>query len=264
MDVSKTGVYVIENLVNGKKYVGSCTRSFRQTWNGHKTDLRRNVHHSQKLQRAYNKYGAENFKFDILGYYPPCFVLKAEQHFIDTIKPEYNICKIAGNSYGVKRTEEQQDRHKKFMAEYYSDENNRQRAREKTLLQFSDPLARQRAREKSLAQFSDPVQREKQRKIGLARFSDPEAVEKARQKSLAQFSDPKQIEKSRDGHSRFVYEILRPDGGIDTTISIKHYADTHGLKHSPLYNTLRGYNCRGVLARTHKGYKIISKTPRQK
>lgn len=264
MDISKTGVYVIENLVNGKKYVGSTGVSFRKRWSAHKNDLRKGRHHSNIFQRAFNKYGEGNFKFYILGYYPPCFVLKAEQHFIEVLQPEYNICKVAGSSFGVKRSEEQKDRHSKFMAEYYLDESNRQKMRELSLKQFSDPEARQRAREKSLVQFSDPEQIEKQRRQALERYSNPEVIEKIRQRTLAQFSDPEQIEKSRNGHSKFVYEILRPDGGIDTTISIKHYADTHGLKHSPLYTTLRGYNCRGVLARAHKGYKILSKTPRQK
>ena len=110
MDVSKTGVYVIENLVNGKKYVGSAARSFRERWWRHLFDLRTNCHHSKHLQRAFNKHGEQSFNFNILGYYPPCFVLKAEQHFIDTIKPEYNICKTAGSRVGVPNSQETREK----------------------------------------------------------------------------------------------------------------------------------------------------------
>lgn len=58
------------------------------------------------LQRAFNKYGKESFRFEIVAVCPAEYVLKLEQFFIESINPYYNICKVAGSSLGVKRTAE--------------------------------------------------------------------------------------------------------------------------------------------------------------
>lgn len=59
------GIYSITNRINGKKYIGY-SKNIDSRWYNHKNYLKRNVHHSIKLQNAWNKYGEENFIFDIL------------------------------------------------------------------------------------------------------------------------------------------------------------------------------------------------------
>ena len=59
------GIYKITNLTNNKCYIGSSFNLFNRLHN-HKTNLRKNRHHNVYLQRAYNKYGEENFKFEIV------------------------------------------------------------------------------------------------------------------------------------------------------------------------------------------------------
>ncbi len=63
----KSGIYQIRNLINGKVYVGSF-RNLKERWGEHKRLLRSNrlKHHSPHLQHAWNKYGEENFIFEIL------------------------------------------------------------------------------------------------------------------------------------------------------------------------------------------------------
>lgn len=56
------GVYVIENKITGEKYIGISVK-MRKRWKNHRYRLNNNIHHSPKLQNAWNKYGAENFKF---------------------------------------------------------------------------------------------------------------------------------------------------------------------------------------------------------
>ena len=58
-------VYSIENKVNGKCYIGSTTNP-RVRWSKHKGDLNRKRHHSFVLQRAWDKYGEDNFSFKVL------------------------------------------------------------------------------------------------------------------------------------------------------------------------------------------------------
>jgi len=59
------GVYKIENKENGKVYIGSSNNIYSRFKN-HKTLLKNNKHHSNHLQYAWNKYGGNNFIFEIL------------------------------------------------------------------------------------------------------------------------------------------------------------------------------------------------------
>lgn len=63
--VMKTGIYKIENTLNGKKYVGFAS-DIDYRWTCHKNQLIANNHHCGHLQRAYNKYGKDAFLYVIL------------------------------------------------------------------------------------------------------------------------------------------------------------------------------------------------------
>lgn len=61
------GVYKITNTLcpKGKYYIGySC--NIRRRWNKHKRDLKNEKHINIYLQNAYNKYGANCLKYEIL------------------------------------------------------------------------------------------------------------------------------------------------------------------------------------------------------
>lgn len=59
-------IYCIENMANGKKYIGQTKRTFRDRKNQHIYHLKRNTHQNQHLQNAWNKYGEVNFRIDII------------------------------------------------------------------------------------------------------------------------------------------------------------------------------------------------------
>ena len=106
-----TGIYKIVNTVNGHMYVGSAT-NIKVRWRKHKSDLKRSNHHSQKLQRAWNKYGEEAFEFSVIEECEPIkeIILGREQFWIDYYKAcdnhNYNVAKVAGSCAGCKATEE--------------------------------------------------------------------------------------------------------------------------------------------------------------
>lgn len=58
-------IYQILNSVNGHRYVGSAV-NLKSRLYSHWSQLRRKVHHSPYLQRAFNKYGEGNFSVSVL------------------------------------------------------------------------------------------------------------------------------------------------------------------------------------------------------
>jgi group I intron endonuclease len=61
------GVYKISNNLcpEGKYYIGYSSH-IRSRWNNHKRHLKNGIHINMYLQKAYNKYGAECFTYEIL------------------------------------------------------------------------------------------------------------------------------------------------------------------------------------------------------
>jgi group I intron endonuclease len=79
-----SGVYIITNKVNGKFYVGS-GKSIFSRWYNHTRQLKNETHINYKLQRAFNKYGSENFKFEILELHPVEGLDSCEQKYLDLL-----------------------------------------------------------------------------------------------------------------------------------------------------------------------------------
>jgi group I intron endonuclease len=107
-----SGVYEIVNTINGHTYIGSSV-SIKNRWRGHKSDLRKNKHHSRYLQRAWNKYGSDCFEFNIIERCKKSQLIEREQHYIDTINPSYNMFPYARSPLGSKWSIEQRKNFRK-------------------------------------------------------------------------------------------------------------------------------------------------------
>jgi len=105
-NMEKTGIYKIINPVNNKFYIGSASISFRKRFSNHKRLLHLNKNPCKFIQRVYNKNPDVDLIFEILQVCSKEDCIKREQYYIDTLKPKYNLCKIAGSTLGMVKTKE--------------------------------------------------------------------------------------------------------------------------------------------------------------
>lgn len=84
-------IYVIENLINGKKYVGKTMKTVEERWKTHIRDSKRGT---TKLYNAIKKYGVDNFD----TYWMECthrvsndVLNQRERYWIAVLQPEYNM-----------------------------------------------------------------------------------------------------------------------------------------------------------------------------
>lgn len=91
------GIYLIRNVVSGKCYIGSSVNIYKR-WAAHKDQLRRKIHHSILLQRAWDKYGERAFTFHIMEELTPepQRLIFVEQTYLYLFRPDYNISPTAG------------------------------------------------------------------------------------------------------------------------------------------------------------------------
>ena len=84
-----SGVYKITNTVTGEFYIGS-SKDVERRWGEHKSPSRWNEHQNSPLYQDMQKYGVENFRFQILAPVMGKHLKQVEQEFIETLKPTYN------------------------------------------------------------------------------------------------------------------------------------------------------------------------------
>jgi group I intron endonuclease len=101
---SKAGVYCWTNIESGKKYVGSSVDLYRRFMQYYNIKYITRASKSSLICKALLKYGYSSFTLEILEYCEISDLIKREQYYIDTLKPEYNILKVAGSLFGYKHT----------------------------------------------------------------------------------------------------------------------------------------------------------------
>lgn len=100
----KSGIYTITSS-SGKMYVGSAV-NFERRWAQHRYELKTGVHHNAPLTAAFAKYGLDGLAFQCLILCRKSDLLLYEQTAIDALNPEYNTCRVAGNTLGIRYSDE--------------------------------------------------------------------------------------------------------------------------------------------------------------
>lgn len=99
------GIYQIKNTINNKKYIGQ-SKNIKKRWKEHQTLLKRNQHHNNHLQNAWNKYGENYFSFSIVEQCIEKELNSKEQYWIEvknTYEQGYNLDKGGKGILGYKK-----------------------------------------------------------------------------------------------------------------------------------------------------------------
>jgi group I intron endonuclease len=123
----RCGIYKITNLSNGKMYIGS-TKDFALRRRTHFCHLRSGKHHSAKLQSAFNKHGADMFKFSTILVCAERDLIFYEQIIMDAHKPAYNVAPVAGRTSGYRHTEETKSKFHLRRKSEHTEESRRARS----------------------------------------------------------------------------------------------------------------------------------------
>lgn len=99
------GIYAIKNLINNKVYVGKSVDIYKR-FIKHKQLLNQNNHYNLILQRAYNKYGHDQFIFEILEECSEDIINARECYWIDFYKNKNLSYNIALGGEGGKMPDE--------------------------------------------------------------------------------------------------------------------------------------------------------------
>lgn len=99
-----SGIYIITNLVNGKRYIGSTNDLYERSYS-HIYHLNEQNHSNKHLQNAWDKYGSDKFVIGVLEYVNENERLEREAYYIKTLNPEYNIAQVlnTNTSYSEER-----------------------------------------------------------------------------------------------------------------------------------------------------------------
>lgn len=142
--MGQAAVYAIRNLVNGKAYVGSSV-NYRNRWYQHRRELEAGTHNNTHLKRAWKKYGAESFVFEVLEILDgtkPDEMIRREQYHIDQRKatdPRYGYNKRphASSNVGLRFSEEHKANLSASQRERLRSRNEEQKAKHKANLSLA-------------------------------------------------------------------------------------------------------------------------------
>ena len=108
--IKQSGIYMIQSISNPERiYIGSAVW-IKKRWGYHLEDFYNNKHKNPKLQNHYNKYGKKDLVFSVLESCPIESLIEREQYYINTLKPWFNINKIAGSGGRLGSTQSEESR----------------------------------------------------------------------------------------------------------------------------------------------------------
>lgn len=193
-----SGIYSIDCAANGKAYIGSAV-NIRLRWNSHRHALKDGNHHSEKLQRSWDKYGEAQFAFNVLLICGKGDLISYEQRAIDefdAIELGLNSNPVAGNSLGFKHRAESLIKiglasrgrtgniGHEVSAETRKKIGDANRGKKRTQQYREELSKRMIGNQRTLGFKHSQESKDKMSKAGKGRKRSPEAIEQTRQAVL--------------------------------------------------------------------------------
>jgi group I intron endonuclease len=245
----RPGIYKILCTVNCKIYIGSAKNLFTRH-RLHISHLKSGVHKNRHLQSAFKLYGEEAFEFYIIEYVDSLdMLLVREQHWLDFTKCYekhigFNICKIAGSSLGVKRTDE-------FKAKIREANINRSdEVKQRSINAVKSAITGKPSWNMGIKMWDgkQPPRGTLGKKFPNRKFT-PEGYARICESNRKPRS--KEYSQKRSVISSKIYYFSSPDSELDLKIeNLSEFCDKIGLNKTRMYQVAKGHE------RHHRGWTI--------
>ena len=171
----ESGIYCIENLLNNKKYIGQSI-NIKQRWYKHVYELKSGHHDNDYLQKSWNKYGEENFKFYILEYCDKKFLDEREIYYIDfhnTMNRDYGYNLKSGGQSSNYVCDEVKEKISMSNKKSYQNSNLRQIRSVDALNQWAKPEIKQKIMGENNGMYGKHHTEETRKKISEKKIGKP-------------------------------------------------------------------------------------------
>ena len=234
LKISKMGVYVLKNKINGKMYVGS-SNDLKLRRRVHFHHLRNNIHENRWLQKSFIKHGEINFEFLVLETVQvEENLIEREQYYLDLYKTYsshkgYNICPKAGGTEGTTYTAEAKGKiaaSKRGKPATGRNKRGPYHCRAKTYT-LQDPDGK-------VIQITNMEDFAREHDLDSTHLLD---VAHGRSKSHGGYALPGYVKRE------YSFELRAPDGTVKTiTGSLKKWCEENGLRYKSIQNIVYGLN----------------------
>lgn len=169
-DVLKSGIYCIENISTSKKYIGQSV-NISDRWKKHISELNRNSHHNDYLQKAWNKYGKDDFRFYVLEYCSTDELNNKEDSYIklhNTMDRDYGYNLKSGGQDHNYQSEEVRHKISESNKKTYQNSNLKEIRQIDALNQWSNPGIKEKIMGENNGMYGRHHSEETKRKISEA------------------------------------------------------------------------------------------------
>lgn len=261
----KSGIYKILNKVTADCYVGSAAY-LKSRFSAHRRLLKNEKHQNRYLQNVFNKYGEDNFTFEVIEYVEDKDnLISREQHYIDTLKPKYNICKVAGSSLGrkcsrktrrklseaqrgKKHSEESKRKMSKAQKGKMHSEETKKKISEANMGRVPSEETKRKISEANMGRMHSEETRKKMSRAHKGMMLSEETKRKLSEANIGKKLSEESKRKLSEARER-PFKIISPSGIVIEGVNLNKFCKEHDLKSGHMSEVVNGKR------KQHKGWR---------